>query len=89
MRTVVIAKSKGALSRFSGRGGQKCHSPGRVIPSSQPFDAGKCLAERLGEMGFVEQEQAIGTQEPSVDGLHPIAYAIAAEQNARANLIDR
>jgi hypothetical protein len=45
------------------------------------------LPERLRQVSLVEQDQAVGADEAGMDGFHRVADAIAAEQQARSDLV--
>ena len=46
------------------------------------------VPERLGQMGLVEQDQAVLAEQAGVYGSHPVGDAVAAEQQPRAHLVN-
>ena len=75
-RVVRLAPWRGGQERDSGAGPtERAHGVER-------------LSERLGEMGFVQQDHSAGAEQPRVDGLHAIGHAVSAEQQPRAHLVD-
>lgn len=50
-----------------------------------PFE---CLTEGERKMGFVKEDEAVICDECSVDGLHGMTGAIAAEDESRAELVN-
>jgi hypothetical protein len=92
--SVLVLKREAVLRLLSGRRGEESDAPrrGRLhlapAPSAVSADPVQCLPKRLGQVRFVEQNQAIRTDEPGVDRLHRVGYTIAAEQQARAYLVD-
>ena len=46
------------------------------------------LPEGLGEMGFVQQDQTAGAEQPRMDGLHAVGHAVSAEQQPGTHLVD-